>query len=319
MKRATKMRLMCIVLFGCILFAGVMTVLGWDFTRLSTAKYETNEYDIGQTYQNISIVTDTANVSVVPAEHEGHSVVCYERENMSHTVSVRDDTLVIELVDTRKWYEHIGVDFGTPGITVCIPAGEYGALSVSSRTGAVTVAGGFDFADIDITESTGNVTVESSARGAIKVKTSTGDIRVEAVSAGELDLAVSTGRVTVSGVACRGAVTLDASTGKTELTDVTCASLTSGGSTGGITLTRTVAGELLCVKRSTGNISFDGCDAGELLVQTDTGNVTGSLRSEKVFIAQTDTGAVDVPETTTGGKCKITTDTGDIRLTVSEE
>ena len=57
---------------------------------------------------------------------------------------------------------------------------------------------------------------------------------------------------------------------------------------------------------------FDRCDAAELSITTDTGDVKGTLLSDKVFIARTDTGRVHVPETTNGGKCKITTSTGDI-------
>ena len=49
---------------------------------------------------------------------------------------------------------------------------------------------------------------------------------------------------------------------------------------------------------------------------TDTGDVKGSLLSEKIFIPTTDTGDVDVPKTVTGGRCEITTDTGDIKITV---
>lgn len=43
----------------------------------------------------------------------------------------------------------------------------------------------------------------------------------------------------------------------------------------------------------------------------------GSLLSDKVFLMQTDTGEVDVPKTVTGGKCEIITDTGDIRIDVT--
>ena len=31
-----------LILIGCILFAGVMTVMKWDFTKLSTVKYVTS-------------------------------------------------------------------------------------------------------------------------------------------------------------------------------------------------------------------------------------------------------------------------------------
>ena len=70
------------------------------------------------------------------------------------------------------------------------------------------------------------------------------------------------------------------------------------------------------MERSTGDVTFTDADASEITVQTDTGDVSGSLLTEKVFITETDTGKVSVPNTVTGGRCKITTDTGDIRITV---
>ena len=54
MKKATKILLMIAasaVLLGLIIFAGVMTVLKWDFTKLSTTKYETNAYSVKKTRQ----------------------------------------------------------------------------------------------------------------------------------------------------------------------------------------------------------------------------------------------------------------------------
>ena len=52
-------------------------------------------------------------------------------------------------------------------------------------------------------------------------------------------------------------------------------------------------------------------------ITTDTGNVKGSLLSEKVFIVSTDTGKKQVPNTITGGRCEITTDTGDIIISIN--
>ena len=61
---------------------------------------------------------------------------------------------------------------------------------------------------------------------------------------------------------------------------------------------------------------FELCDAGELFIETDTGNVKGSLLSEKIFIVSSDTGRIDVPKSTSGGRCEIETDTGDIKITL---
>lgn len=307
-----------LVLVGGIIFGGVMAMLKWDFTKLSTGKYETNDYEIAENFNNISIVTDTADILFVPSENSKTSALCHELKNAKHSVTVQNGRLVIEIVDTRKWYEHIGINFGTPKITVSIPQGEYGALFVKSDTGNVEIPKEFKFESIDISESTGNVTNYASASENIIIKTSTGNIRVENVSANTLDLSVSTGGITVSDVTCEGDVTVGVSTGKTKLTNIVCKSVISNGSTGDITLDNVIAEEKLSIKRSTGDVKFDGTDAAEIFVKTDTGDVTGTLLSDKVFIAQTDTGSVDVPETTTGGKCKITSSTGDINISIKQ-
>ena len=307
-----------LVLIGGIIFGSVMTMLNWDFTKLSTTKYETNTYEIDEEFSNISIVTDTADMVFVPSENAKSSVVCYEQKNAKHSVTVRNGTLVIEVVNTKKWYEYIGINFGTPKITVSIPQGEYITLSVKSSTGDVEIPKEFTFESMDISESTGNVKNDASASGTIKIKTSTGDIRVENISAGALDLSVSTGSVTISEVVCEGNVKIRVSTGKTALTDITCKNVTSSGNTGGFSLKNVIAAEKFSIERSTGDVKLDSCDAAEIVIKTDTGDVKGSLLSNKVFITQTDTGRVDVPKTGIGGRCEITTDTGNIHITIPQ-
>ncbi len=319
MSKNTKMWLIIassLVLIGCIIFAGVMTMFKWDFSKLSTVKYETNSYDINEEYKNISIVTNTADILFVPSENSKTSVVCHEQNNMKHLVEVQDDTLVIDVIDTRKWYEYIGINFETPKITVYIPQGEFGTLSVKSSTGNVDIPKEFKFESIDISESTGNVTNHAFASGLIKIKTSTGNIKVENISAGALDLSVSTGGIDVSKVTCEGEIKIDVTTGKTKLSNISCKSVTSNGSTGAIILQNVVAKEKFTIQRSTGDVTFDSSDAAEIFVETSTGDVEGSLLTDKVFFAQTDTGTVDVPKTTSGGKCEVSTDTGDIELKI---
>ena len=51
-----------------------------------------------------------------------------------------------------------------------------------------------------------------------------------------------------------------------------------------------------------------------IMVKTSTGNVKGTLLSDKIFVTDTSTGRVSVPKTTSGGKCEITTSTGDIEI-----
>ena len=83
-------------------------------------------------------------------------------------------------------------------------------------------------------------------------------------------------------------------------------------------MTNVIAREKFNLERDTGKVKFNGCDAETIYVKTDTGSVTGSLLTDKVFVTDTDTGSVDVPKTITGGRCEITTDTGNIRLSIEQ-
>lgn len=319
MQKAMKIWLMAAcaaILLGLFIFGGTMTMLQWNFGTFSTGKYETNTHAISGEYQGISIITDTADVTFVPSEDASSSVVCLEQEKAKHAVAVKDSRLVIEIEDTRKWYERIGFFWPSTKITVTIPRGAYGSLSIKSSTGNVEIPEAFTFESIDVSESTGDVISRASVSAFVKIKTSTGDIRIEGISADTLDLSVSTGAVTVSQTACKNDVKISVSTGKTVMTDTACRNLTSTGSTGCMALEKVIASENLSVTRTTGDITLDRCDAAALSLKTDTGNVTGSLLTDKVFLAHTDTGRVNVPATSEGGKCQIHTDTGNIRFRI---
>lgn len=305
-----------LVVLGLIMFTAVMTVYHWDFTKLSTVKYETNTYQVNEEFSNISMKTKTADILFAPSDDGICRVVCHEMKKVKHSADVQDGTLTINVVDERKWYEYIGITFGTPKITVYLPEAEYTSLFIKESTGVIEIPKDFSFGSIDILTSTGDVKNYASASDVMKIKTSTGGIRVENVSAGTLELSVSTGKVIAESITCEGAVKINVSTGSTQLTDVSCKTLISDGSTGGISMKNVLAKEEFSIERSTGNVKFDGCDAAEIFVKTNTGRVTGSLLTDKVFITQTHTGRIDVPKTTTGGKCEINTNTGSIKIEI---
>lgn len=307
---------LALVLIGCILFGVVMLKSQGNFMPLSTTRYETHSYAITDGYSNIQITTNTAKVILAPSEDGTTSVVCYEQANLQHIVSVREDTLSVIVTDTRKWYEHIGIHLGSPIITIYLPADDYGNLTVQGSTGRVDIPADFSFGTVDITVSTGDVTCRASAAESMTIRASTGAIDLADASAATLDLSVSTGRVAVSSVTCTGDVTLRVSTGKVSLTDLRCNNLTSNGSTGGLTLKNVVASDTFSIVRTTGSVALDACDAATLFITTDTGSVRGSLCSGKTFVTKTSTGRVEVPADSVGGRCTVTTSTGDIVLTI---
>lgn len=279
MKKSTKIWLITatsLVALGCIMFSVAMTKIHWDFTKLSTVKYETNTYEVTDDFNSISMLTDTADILFVQSDDKICKVVCYEMSDMKHTTTVQNNTLTINVTDEREWYDHIGITLGSPKITVYLPKTEYDSLAIKEDTGDIEVPKDFKF--------------------------------------GSIDISTSTGDITITGVTCEGDIVINVSTGKANLTDIKCKSFISDGSTGDISLKNVIATEKFSIERSTGDVKFDACDATEIWVETDTGDVTGKLLSEKIFITQTSTGDVHVPKSTNGGKCEITTSTGDIYM-----
>lgn len=305
-----------LVVFGALILVATACSAGWDFGKFNTDKYEANTYEVHDEFSNISIKTSTADIVFAPSEDGNCKVVCDEQSNLKHLVSATDGTLKVELVDTRKWYQHIGVNFGTQKITVYLPNAEYSALVIEESTGDIQIPKDFKFNSADISLSTGDVRYFASATEDIKIKRSTGDVYVQNISARSLNISGSTGNVTVTDVVCEGDVTIGVSTGKTHLTNVTCKNLISSGDTGDISLKNVIAVEKFSIERSTGDVKLEGVDAAEIFVKTSTGDVEGSLLSGKNFIIDTNTGTEEFPHGSSGGKCEITTSTGDIKITV---
>ncbi len=301
-----------LVVFGLLLFTAVMIKNDWDFTTLSTEKFENNNYEITDDFSSISIKTSTADIDFVPSDNSNCRVVCYEVTNEKHNVSVQDNILTINEVNAKKWYEYISISTDSPKITIYLPKTEYNSLKIDGDTGDIKIPKDFLFESIDIAVSTGDVKNYASAKESVKISASTGDIDLKDISAKKIDLAVSTGDIECDSITCGEDILLIVSTGKSKLTDISCNSFKSFGSTGDITLKSVIATKGLRIGRSTGDVRFEGCDASNIFVCTDTGDVTGTLLSEMVFITNTDTGRVEVPESVTGGKCEIVTDTGDI-------
>ena len=309
MSRKTLSILLLLIIF-CMM---ILTM-----TACSSMNYETNIHEINEEFNNISIKTDTADIAFVPSNDGMCRVACYEDAKSIHSVEIQNGTLMINVVNNKKWYDYIGV-IDSPKITVYLPEKAYSSLVIEESTGDIEISKDFKFKSIDISLSTGNVKCYASAVENITIAASTGDIYAEGISASSLDLTVSTGNVTVSSVTCEEDITIGVSTGKTYLTDVACKNLTSTGSTGDISLKNVISTEKISVERSTGDVTLDRSDAAELFITTSTGDVEGSLLTDKVFITKTDRGRINVPNSITGGRCEITTETGDIKISISDD
>lgn len=261
-----------------------------------TSKHETNIYKIDEDFKNITIDVDTEDIIFLPSQDESCNVEFYEKSSKKHTSIVENENLVIKYENEEKWYKNI-FNFGKSKITVYLPKNEYDSISIESSTGDIQIKNEFIFKSINI-------------------DLTTGDISLDKIQANEINLSITTGDMELDNINCSGNIMLDSTTGEVELNKVNCKNLKSTSTTGEITLDSVIATEKIHIERSTGDVEFDRMDAGEIFIETSTGDVKGSLLSDKIFIVDTSTGKKDVPETTSGGKCKITTSTGDIFINI---
>lgn len=300
------------IVIGAIIFTGVMTMLKWDFSKLSTEKYQTVNHSVTENFDSISIDGSTAKINFVLSDE--NKVECFENIKTPYSVAVKNGTLSIIENDNRKWYDYIGINFNTPRLTVYLSKTQFDSLNIKDTTGNVNIPADFLFKTADVELSTGNVKYFACTTESVDISVSTGDITVENVTSKDVSLKSSTGDMYVSGLVCTGDFSTKVSTGKIKLNNITCKTLASSGDTGWISLADVIAKDSISIERSTGDVKFDKCDADEISVTTDTGDVSGSLLSEKVFVTKTSTGKISVPQTVSGGKCEIKTTTGDIKI-----
>lgn len=285
----------CVVLGPILIVCAAAAGGGFSF---NAAKFDTVTHEIGSTFDQIAVHTDITDVVIATADEKQCKVECTETEKLRHTAEVKDGTLVINSSDSRKWYENLfGFMRQSPKVVVYLPQSEYKSLQIDTHTGDVMIPSGLTFDTLTVNGNTSDVDCAASVTNTLTIKQDTGDVTLNCPSAGALDIRTSTGDIDITAVKVKGN-----------------ASVTS--STGDITLTDTVAEKSFLIESTTGDVNFEKCDAADISIKTSTGDVTGTLLSDKVFVTETSTGDVKVPNTTSGGKCEIKTSTGDITIEI---
>lgn len=256
MSRKTKLWLIIatiLVVIGCVIFASVMTVLKWDFSELSTDKFESNTYEITDSFSNVSIISDTADIIFKVSDNETCGLVCYEKENEKYSVFVQNDTLFVKINPETKWYKLIGINFYSPKITIFLPESDYNSISVKGSTG-----------DIDIQNISANV---------LDVSVSTGDVRFKNINCQNLTSKANTGDIYLENVVATKELLIERTTGDVEFEKCDANEIfvkTSTGDVEGSLLTN----KIFVVETSTGDIEVPKTsNGGKCEIKTSTGDV----------------------------------------------
>ncbi len=305
-----------LVVVGAIAFIAALASSGWDFSKINTAEYETNTYEIEESFSNISISTIDADVNILPSDDDKCKVVCFGKANEKHQPEVVDGTLTLTLPEASKWYERIFLFRNYAKITLYLPQNEYNELLVKVTSGDVKIEKDFYFDKVTVNSTTGDILCFASAKSLIKIDLTTGDVNLKSLTSGAIEITVTSGDIDLSSLTVDADIYVKTTTGDTEFENVCCKNIISDGGSGDVSLDDVIASEVITVERTTGDIEFERCDAAELSIKTTTGDVEGNLLSDKIFVVKTTTGNIRVPDTTAGGICKIECTTGDIHVTI---
>ena len=178
MAKKTKIWLicaLCLILIGGLVFTGGLAAMDFDLTRLSSTQYTTSTYQIQEPFQEIILDLDLSHVELLPSADNTCKIVSKSAEKLTHSFFVKDDTLFIDELDTRKWHDYIGVNLGSPKVTVYLPAKDYEAIAIETDSGDVVIKEIYA-TKLDIETDTGDVKFSACDGAQISIETDTGDV-----------------------------------------------------------------------------------------------------------------------------------------------
>lgn len=298
--KITKKNIMIVavilIVAGIFLSFGALASMDFDFNKLNTRSFVTNTYSVDEEFTNISVEGAECDIRLLPSEDASCRVVCNEGDKISHSVTVKDNTVTIDRTDNRKWWERIGIYWGKMEIAVYLPQTEYESLYALSLSGTIDISEDFSFAEAEIYNTSGDVEFLASVKNNLKIKTVSGEVYVADTSPQNLNVQSTSGEVHVA--------------------DTSPKSLNVQSTSGEVTLNSVKVQSVLKAKTVSGDINLRSCDADSLSLKSTSGEISGTLCTKKKFITDTVSGDVDVPKSKSGGKCEIKTTSGDIEFTI---
>ncbi len=194
-----------------------------------------------------------------------------------------------------------------------------GSLSVNGTSGRAEVTSVCAEGDVNVKTSSGKIDISEVECASMAAENSSGSIYISTVSAtGDMEVKGTSGSIHITDVDVDGDMAVNATSGGLNLENVECTNLTAENNSGKISCTSVVASGDINLENSSGGIVLEACDAENLKLSATSGSIRGTLLTEKIFQADATSGSVDVPKTTSGGVCEVTTTSGSIKISIVE-
>ena len=333
---------------GSILFFISMILMNFDFNNLNIPQVSPTEItkEFSDEITSIVINDSTANISISKSYGDECYVTYHDEGKRYHLVTLNNGELFIEEVDNRNWIDFISFGFGNNStyISVFLPQKQYESLSVYLSTGDIYVSDELTFTKANIKLSTGDVTFDAKVISELNLKTTTGDINANNVCENEnsvlkLNTDVNSGEIYLNNICAQylnantttggislnnvtictadeensGTMELSSTTGKIKLNNCSALSLVTKSSTGAHIIKSSTFAKLNA-KSTTGGIDLINVFVQESVINTNSGDVNGTLINKPAFIPDTTSGRIDIAREAYGndGSCEVSTTSGSI-------
>lgn len=290
---------------GLVIMLVVMISVGFNFDGLGiNEKYTLVEKQIELSeVKYIDVESNVEDIIIGTSEDEYVHVSYYDSEKKVHLYEVKDGVLSVKC--DYKWYQMIHIGFGSKdrNIEILLPSGFDGDISLTGATGGVSVRNLSGFSRLDVTVSTGNVTLADLKVGSAEVTCSTGTIELtNFTSDSKLEITCGMGDVDIIAVNAE-ALTVTTTTGSID-----------------VNATKAARIELTC---TTGGIRFNDLESEDLRFTATTGDIHGKLKHSMMdytINSKTATGDSSLPTVSYGKSYYLSaqTSTGDINITFEQ-
>ncbi len=253
---------------------------------------EINTHMIENSYIDIEIDVVTSDINILLATDNENKIVCKENKKVYIEANVKDNKLIINQIDKRNLFERL-FNFTEFTFDLYLTVDSFNLLNIDCTTSDINIEEGFNFNDVLINDVTGDIIFKSNVANDINIENTTGDIIFKNSK-------------------INGNLKIETTTGDIKLENVSCNNLNIIVETGKSILNKTVLTGDLNIDGGTGDVKFDSFDANNINIKLTTGDVRGTILSNKIFKVKSTTGDIEVPNIQSGGNCIINVTTGDV-------
>lgn len=261
-----KMAIVFLVIgFGITFVTFALNNFDLDKLDTSNGTWKEREYEFSEDVENIEVLEVSNDVIFLPSQDENIHISCFESEKLKYKIGVKGKNLKVELVNEKKWYEHlfnIGIrSFKSRDLKIYLPKKAYQKLVLTTVSGDLKLDG-FSLETLDLSTTSGEFEVLGE-HGKTAINSVSGDIHLKSFKAKDLKIQTTSGDI--------------------YLEEGTFEQCNLSGVSAGIKIEECEASDEINIQTISGDVDLKRADAKDFDIETVSGNVKGTIKSEKNF------------------------------------